>query len=143
MQAAEDQNVRGQAVTPFILSRIGEATHRRALLSNMALVRNNARVAARIAQRVAYQSRFSSSSSASPPPLLVVGGSTRDITFQLSEPPRPGSTTYGALFESWGGVGRTWRKPRPRSAPPSLLSASLATMLPARASSTLYPVDTW
>ena len=44
--------VRGKAITPFLLSSIGQATGRRSLAANRALVLDNCRVAARIA--VAY-----------------------------------------------------------------------------------------
>jgi pseudouridylate synthase len=40
-------------VTPFLLARIAEATGGRALRANAALVRANARVAARIAKALA------------------------------------------------------------------------------------------
>jgi pseudouridine-5'-phosphate glycosidase len=41
--------VTGQAVTPFLLSRIVEQTSGRSLAANLALVKNNAAVAADIA----------------------------------------------------------------------------------------------
>lgn len=51
--AAQDQarqhRITGKAVTPFLLQRIYEQTEGRSLLANIALVRNNARLAARIA----------------------------------------------------------------------------------------------
>lgn len=46
---AEQANVSGKAVTPFLLSRILELTKGRSLAANIALVLNNARIAARIA----------------------------------------------------------------------------------------------
>jgi len=47
---AERQGVSGKAVTPFLLSRIVEITGGRSLATNIALVKNNARLAARIAR---------------------------------------------------------------------------------------------
>ncbi len=47
------QGVTGKAVTPFLLSRIVELTGGRSLVTNIALVRNNARLAARIATELA------------------------------------------------------------------------------------------
>jgi pseudouridine-5'-phosphate glycosidase len=44
--------VAGKAVTPYLLARIGAATGGRALAANVALVRANARLAARIATRL-------------------------------------------------------------------------------------------
>ena len=49
-KAAETQNVVGKAVTPFLLGKILELTGGRSLKTNIALVENNARVAARIAR---------------------------------------------------------------------------------------------
>jgi pseudouridine-5'-phosphate glycosidase len=46
---AESQGIAAKAVTPFLLSRIFELTDGRSLESNIALVLNNARLAARIA----------------------------------------------------------------------------------------------
>lgn len=48
--AAESVGITGKAVTPFLLKRIFESTGGRSLGANIALVRNNARLAARIAQ---------------------------------------------------------------------------------------------
>lgn len=49
LAAAEAQAVAAKAVTPFLLARIGAATDGAALAANIALVRSNARLAARIA----------------------------------------------------------------------------------------------
>lgn len=49
LDAAERAGVRGSALTPFLLRRLGEATSGRTLAANIALLRNNARVAAAIA----------------------------------------------------------------------------------------------
>ncbi len=49
LTAADRSGVRGGAVTPFLLSRLGEASSGRTLTANIALLRNNARVAAAIA----------------------------------------------------------------------------------------------
>ncbi len=46
---ATSQNIKGKAVTPFLLSRIKELTAGQSLVSNIELARNNARLAARIA----------------------------------------------------------------------------------------------
>jgi pseudouridine-5'-phosphate glycosidase len=49
---ADAQGIAGKDVTPFLLSRIFELTEGRSLTANIALVRNNARLAARIAQEL-------------------------------------------------------------------------------------------
>ena len=46
---ADSQGVSGKAVTPFLLSRMVELTEGRSLKTNIALIKNNARLAARIA----------------------------------------------------------------------------------------------
>ena len=43
------QNIRGQRVTPFLLARVSELTGGSSLRANLALLRNNARLAAQIA----------------------------------------------------------------------------------------------
>ena len=49
LAAADTAGVRGAAVTPFLLAHLGEASSGRTLIANVALLRNNARVAASIA----------------------------------------------------------------------------------------------
>jgi pseudouridine-5'-phosphate glycosidase len=51
--AAEAAGVRGAALTPFLLSSLGDATGGRSLRANVALLRQNARVAAAIAGALA------------------------------------------------------------------------------------------
>ena len=46
---AQEQNIRGQQVTPFLLARVSELTGQTSLKANLALLLNNARVAAEIA----------------------------------------------------------------------------------------------
>mgnify|MGYP001120970316 CR=1 FL=1 len=49
---AQAAGIHGQAVTPFLLQRVGELTHGSSLRTNLSLLRNNARVAAQIAQHL-------------------------------------------------------------------------------------------
>ena len=49
LQEAEAQGVKGKAVTPFLLGRIKELTEGRSLATNIALVKHNALVGARLA----------------------------------------------------------------------------------------------
>ena len=53
LDAADRAGVHGAAVTPFLLARLGGSTTGRTLEANVALLRNNARVAARIATALA------------------------------------------------------------------------------------------
>lgn len=50
---ADAQGITGKAVTPFLLQRIFELTQGRSLTANIALARNNARLAAQIAKAMA------------------------------------------------------------------------------------------
>jgi len=50
---AKAAGVRGQAVTPFLLSAVAEETHGESMRTNIALLRQNARVAAQVAQAIA------------------------------------------------------------------------------------------
>jgi len=47
---AEKVNVRGQAVTPFLLEKLNELSHGKSLDANLALLINNAQIAAQIAK---------------------------------------------------------------------------------------------
>jgi pseudouridine-5'-phosphate glycosidase len=49
LRDAAEQGVTGKAVTPYLLSRLFELTEGRSLSTNIALVKNNAALAARIA----------------------------------------------------------------------------------------------
>jgi pseudouridylate synthase len=53
LEAAEKAGVRGSEVTPFLLAYLGDASSGRTLDANVALLRNNARVAAAIATALA------------------------------------------------------------------------------------------
>ncbi len=52
LAAAEWQGIRGKAVTPFLLAKVGEITGGSSLQANIALLENNARVAAEIARNL-------------------------------------------------------------------------------------------
>src|SRR5262249_23396682 len=51
-QAAEKEGITGKAVTPYLLAKILELTGGASLTTNIALVENNARLAARIAREM-------------------------------------------------------------------------------------------
>jgi pseudouridylate synthase len=50
---ASAAGVRGQAVTPFLLAAVAEETHGESMRTNIALLRQNARVAAQVARAIA------------------------------------------------------------------------------------------
>jgi pseudouridine-5'-phosphate glycosidase len=49
---AEAQNIHGSAITPFLLNRVSELTQGDSLSANLALLKNNARVAAKVANAI-------------------------------------------------------------------------------------------
>ncbi|HTX80239.1 MAG TPA: pseudouridine-5'-phosphate glycosidase [Longilinea sp.] len=49
---AEEQKVKGAAVTPFLLNRVSELTHGASLKTNLALLKNNVRVASELAKAI-------------------------------------------------------------------------------------------
>jgi pseudouridine-5'-phosphate glycosidase len=53
LEEAHAQNIRGSAVTPFLLARVSELSHGTSMTANLALLRNNARVGAQIARALA------------------------------------------------------------------------------------------
>lgn len=53
LREAQDQGVAGKAVTPFLLKRVAELSSGRSLAANIALVKNNAKVGARLALALA------------------------------------------------------------------------------------------
>ncbi|MCQ3936072.1 MAG: pseudouridine-5-phosphate glycosidase [Chloroflexi bacterium] len=54
---AMEKEIHGQALTPFLLSRIGELTGGKSLKANLALLLNNARLAAEIAKEVVVKKK--------------------------------------------------------------------------------------
>jgi len=53
LERASAAGVRGQAVTPFLLAAVAEETQGESMRTNIALLRQNARVAARVAHELA------------------------------------------------------------------------------------------
>lgn len=49
LKKADEQNIRGKEITPFLLSQMSEKSKGKTLLANIALLENNARVAAQVA----------------------------------------------------------------------------------------------
>ena len=116
---AEERQIHGAAITPYLLRRVAEMTGGDSLRSNMALVERNATVGAEIALAIAEQVRERGEvcsvgctpSHLSPPPhsrVVVLGG----ILLDLVAKPEPGielllGTSNPAICtESDGGVGR-------------------------------------
>jgi pseudouridine-5'-phosphate glycosidase len=56
-EEAVKQNIHGKALTPFLLQRLNELTHGRATRANLALLLNNAHLAAKIAHALSEKKR--------------------------------------------------------------------------------------
>ena len=52
LKLAHENNIKGKEITPFLLSQMSELSHGRTLAANIALLENNARVAAEIAKSI-------------------------------------------------------------------------------------------
>ncbi|EDW65007.1 uncharacterized protein [Drosophila virilis] len=107
---AQAQGISGKEVTPFLLAHISQLTQGRSLQANIALIRNNAAVAAQIACELAAGSRSSPAigkSSLKKP--LVVGASILDLSFKVTEQRQmqlDGATYSAVTKQAAGGVGR-------------------------------------
>jgi len=118
---AAAQRVVGREATPFLLRRINELTGGESLRANIELIKNNARVGAKIAVGLQacgsppHTSSSSSSAVAVPrkPQLAVVGGAVLDFTAKPLEKRRFGdfgtvkTSVPGTMRTSIGGVGRS------------------------------------
>jgi pseudouridine-5'-phosphate glycosidase/pseudouridine kinase len=126
VKEAEDCGIRGKEVTPFILNRVISLTGGRSLESNIALIKNNAKVGAQVAVELAkiqmipskhalsegvcqsLQAISSEQSATKSPSVVVIGGSVLDTVVAIKETSilANGSTHRGEISHSGGGVGR-------------------------------------
>ena len=60
LEEARNQNIRGAAVTPFLLARVNALSHGSSMVANLAFLENNARIGARIAKALAGSGRKAS-----------------------------------------------------------------------------------
>ncbi|XP_076752298.1 uncharacterized protein LOC143424234 [Xylocopa sonorina] len=115
LETAKAKNISGKDVTPFLLQELNLITCGKSLQANIALIKNNASMAAEIAVKLAEKYRQSSSTSSASKCILtpkrnpvVIGGAIMDTTLQVkeSEIKDDGRTHAGRSRESCGGVGR-------------------------------------
>ena len=52
LQSAKQQNVKGKEITPFLLAQMAERSAGKTLAANVALLENNARIAAEVAVEI-------------------------------------------------------------------------------------------
>ncbi|KAK3845231.1 MAG: indigoidine synthase A-like protein [Linnemannia gamsii] len=114
-----EQGITGKESTPFLLKRVNELTGGNSLKSNIALVKQNASVAAKIAKDLAAlnmrsQTRSYSTSArrmkhtqATSGPIMVIGGTVVDITSTASTAMDVLHSSFpGKTRHTLGGVGR-------------------------------------
>ncbi|KAF9109412.1 hypothetical protein BGX27_007649 [Mortierella sp. AM989] len=121
IKESSEQGIFGKESTPFLLKRVNELTGGNSLKSNIALVKQNASVAAKIAKDLSLlnsrnQIRSFSSSArrmkqvhAGQGPIMVIGGTVVDITataHEYSSDTMLNSSFPGTTRISLGGVGR-------------------------------------
>ncbi|TYZ60904.1 hypothetical protein PybrP1_007388 [[Pythium] brassicae (nom. inval.)] len=116
-------NIKGQAVTPYLLKRLNEITHGVSLGSNIDLVENNAKIGSQIAKAlfeiesdrsglggVTYSipsgQQQRKQTDKKHKRVLVVGGLVLDIISSSSFPIIRATSNIGAIHQSSGGVGR-------------------------------------
>ncbi|XP_058798375.1 uncharacterized protein LOC131668322 [Phymastichus coffea] len=117
LKVANCKNISGKNVTPFLLAELVKLTAGRSLQSNIALIKNNAEVAAEIAlhlnklqslddEYIVKKSTEALKTVKKSP--VVIGGSTLDTILRIkeSEIKMNGSTYRGESHQSYGGVGR-------------------------------------
>lgn len=107
---ANEQHLSGKEVTPFLLAAIAKITGGNSLQANIALIKNNASTAAKIAKAL-YGSNeiysISTASAVSAP--LVIGASILDLTLTIQDKMPEildGATYRTKAKQSAGGVGR-------------------------------------
>lgn len=114
LENAESQGIKGWALTPFILKEVAHKTGGDSLRSNMALVRNNARVGADIAIAIASRNAASTFTYSPPTPssppsrVLTLGGTVMDIVASPNQGKEllMGTSNPGIIIETDGGVAR-------------------------------------
>ncbi|KAM8718125.1 hypothetical protein ACLKA7_004777 [Drosophila subpalustris] len=103
---AQAQGVSGKEVTPFLLAHISGLTKGRSLQANIALIKNNARIAAQIACSLQQKTAGEDHGPRKP---LVVGASILDLSFKVKDKHDlhlDGATYKSVTKHAAGGVGR-------------------------------------
>ncbi|XP_067906851.1 LOW QUALITY PROTEIN: uncharacterized protein zgc:136858 [Heterodontus francisci] len=116
VEETRDKGILGKDVTPFILNRIYELTQGISLTTNIALIKNNAKVGSRIACALTRQHYHKYSTLSQPPRVkhgalaqpVVIGGCNVDFIAKTKQGDLvfSGPTNNGTVHQSIGGVGR-------------------------------------
>ncbi|XP_053112226.1 uncharacterized protein LOC128327452 [Hemicordylus capensis] len=116
LKEAWEKGITGKELTPFLLQRVNELSSGESLNSNIALIKNNARVGSRIAVALNKIQRAQGRRDGSPqkgnasavPRPVVIGGINVDFIAKAREPALVvgGQTNPSTIRQSFGGVGR-------------------------------------
>ncbi|CAF0705628.1 unnamed protein product [Brachionus calyciflorus] len=113
LQEATLLEITGKKVTPFLLERINKITKGASLRSNLALIKNNAKVSAQIAvelQKLSNQKSFNFTSTKNQDQRVsIIGGVNLDLSFKLTDESTlsiNGVTQPAEFSQVLGGVGR-------------------------------------
>ncbi|XP_059834071.1 uncharacterized protein zgc:136858 [Hypanus sabinus] len=116
VKEARVKGIQGKDVTPFILARICELTQGVSLTTNIALIKNNAKVGSRVACALARQntrrykrpSQLSEEKDRAPAKPVVIGGCNIDYVIKVEHGDMMfgGPTNRSIIRQSIGGVGR-------------------------------------
>lgn len=112
VQEAIEQNIASQNVTPFILARVNELTEGASMITNIALLENNASIAGRLAakmndRRPITVSQAHSFSSTKKPRVVSIGAAIVDFEAITSENVQDDGGSYnGQVVQRLGGVAR-------------------------------------
>ncbi|XP_044297154.1 uncharacterized protein LOC123028896 isoform X1 [Varanus komodoensis] len=119
LQEAQAKGITGKALTPFLLQRVNELSSGESLKSNIALIKNNAKVGSRIAVALNRIQRGRGGGGRGDLPLenddasaarrpVVIGGINVDIVAKakVSTMLDGGQTNPSTVRQSFGGVGR-------------------------------------
>ncbi|KAJ2692992.1 hypothetical protein H4218_006204 [Coemansia sp. IMI 209128] len=136
VRESEEMGIKGKECTPFLLQRIVELTGGASLTANIALVKNNARVASQISLSLAstgtsfqcQHKRKTHTRARAERPVLVIGGAAIDVTSRIGATrvtETLSATSYpGTVHTSIGGVGQNMaRAAHYLGAPTYLVSA--------------------
>ncbi|XP_056646659.1 uncharacterized protein LOC130451580 [Diorhabda sublineata] len=114
LEEAKQKNIQGKSITPFLLSKISDITGGKSLKSNIALIKNNAKVAAKIAVSLAKLDSLKHDETSSTETdniyrrPIIIGGSNMDCsaTLDTEEIKLDGKMYQTQFMYTAGGVGR-------------------------------------
>ncbi|CAI4228760.1 unnamed protein product [Auanema sp. JU1783] len=113
---SKEQQIKSQKITPFLLSRVNELTEGASMRTNIALLRNNARIGGRLAKLLAEttprivskpESQPMLTNLSSKPKITIIGATIVDFEAITQEDVKDDGASYrGIVTQRCGGVAR-------------------------------------